>query len=254
MWCCCLASGHFGVESRPWMLRWRASRVPLPTDVTTSCSSAGRTFPCGRSRGFSNSSRSAPERSYLSFFPLPDPRWQYDGRLRTECYSYTVFGRRETCVPPGFSVRFSAKGRLLNSVLRLRSAFKPPRTFPSCARAFGGSSWWNLSRAAAEYVLHFVEQHPDYRAYHEHSLCPDEIFFQSILLGTEYADSHEIVNDELRYLEWVEGASHPRDLSVADVPGMLESGKPFARKITGASVVAVRDAIDAARAAAMGEE
>lgn len=190
---------------------------------------------------------SAPGRSYLSFFPLPDARWQHDGRLRTECYSYTVFGRRETCVPPGFPVRFSAKGWLLNSLLRVRSAFKPPRTFPSCARAFGGSSWWNLSRAAAEYVLDFVEGHPDYRAYHEHTLCPDEIFFQSILLGTGFVHGHEIVNDELRHMEWVEGASHPRDLSVEDVPGMLASGKPFARKVTGDSAVAVRDAIAAAR-------
>ncbi len=116
-------------------------------------------------------------------------RWRLGGRDRTDFYTYTVRGRRETCIPRGEDTSFlSRKGRLLNRILRLRSSLKPPRSFPSYARAFGGSQWWNLSRGAADYVLAFLDEHPDYRRYHEHTLAPDEIFFQSILVGTGFAE------------------------------------------------------------------
>jgi hypothetical protein len=39
------------------------------------------------------------EDSYLGYFPLPDRRWAYGGRIRTDFYSYDVLGRRETCFP-----------------------------------------------------------------------------------------------------------------------------------------------------------
>jgi Core-2/I-Branching enzyme len=172
----------------------------------------------------------APERSYVTSFPLPDPRWRYDGRLRTDFYTYTVLGRRETCIPRGEVHTLNWKGRTLNGLLRLRGAFAPRRGFPACARPFGGSQWWNLSREAVDHVLAFVRRHPEYRAYHEHTLAPDEMFFQSILLGTGFADDHDIVDDTLRFMVWPGGSSHPRTLGAQDVPAMLASGKPFARK------------------------
>lgn len=171
------------------------------------------------------------ERSYVENFALPDSRWAYDGRLRTDFYTYTVLGRRETCIPRGIESRLNWKGRALNTALRMRGALKPPRRFPLYLRPFGGAQWWNVSRVAADFVLRFVHEHPDYRAYHEHTLLPDELFFQSILLGTAFADEHEVVNDCLRFMIWPAGGWHPRTLEAADVPEMLASGKPFARKL-----------------------
>lgn len=173
----------------------------------------------------------APERSYLAHFPLPDPRWRYEGRLRTDFYTYTILGRRETCIPRGEPhVRLNWRGNILNQLLRARSAFQPERRFPSYSRPFGGSQWWNMSKAAAAFVLEFLRNHPEYRAYHEHTLLPDEIFFQSILLGTSFADSHEIVNDHLRFMVWPPGASHPETLTRSHLPALLSADQPFARK------------------------
>ncbi len=56
------------------------------------------------------------------------------------------------------------------------------------------------------------------------------MFFQSILLGTEFTSRHEIVNDAQRFAIWPEGSSHPRTLTMDDLPAMLESEKLFARK------------------------
>ncbi|HEY8082594.1 MAG TPA: beta-1,6-N-acetylglucosaminyltransferase [Solirubrobacterales bacterium] len=170
-------------------------------------------------------------RSYLEHFPLPTPRWRFEGRDRTDFYTYTVLGRRETCIPRGEDTSFfNGKGRILNEMLRARSALRATRRFPSYARAFGGSQWWNLSRAAADCILEFVNEHPDYRHYHKYTLAPDELFFQSILLGTDFAAEHEIVNDTLRFMRWPEKESHPRVLTTADLPAMLESELLFGRK------------------------
>jgi core-2/I-Branching enzyme len=170
------------------------------------------------------------QQSFIDYFSLPDPRWAYGGRARTEFYSYDLLGRRETCFPKEEEPELSFRGRLLNGLLRIWTARKAPRRFPQYLRPFGGSSWWNLDRAAAEFVLSFVARHPDYRAYHEHTLSADEIFFQSILMGDSFPDGHEVVNDSLRFTIWPPKSSHPKTLRSEDLAAMLESGKPFARK------------------------
>jgi len=119
-------------------------------------------------------------------------------------------------------------------MLRLRSALKPARRFPSYARPFGGSQWWNLSRVATDRILEFIDEHPDYRRYHTYTLAPDEMFFQSILLGTGFAAEQEIVNDTLRFMRWPEEESHPRVLTISDLPAMRKSEALFGRKFDAA--------------------
>jgi hypothetical protein len=193
---------------------------------------SGRDFPLHPVEELVAFAEAAGTRSYVEHFPLPDPRWRFEGRERTDFYTYTVRGLRETCIPRGEDTGFlNWKGKLLNPALRARSAFKGPRRFPSYARPFGGSQWWNLSRPAAEFVLGFLDAHPGYRRYHEHTLVPDELFFQSILCGTEFAAGHEVVNDSLRFMRWPEGESHPRALTVDDLPALEESEALFCRKL-----------------------
>jgi hypothetical protein len=192
---------------------------------------SGRDFPLRPVAEIVAFAEAAGSRSYLEHFPLPDPRWRLGGRDRTDFYTYTVRGRRETCIPRGEDTSYlSRRGRLLNRLLKLRGVGKPARRFPSYARAYGGSQWWNLSREAVEHVLAFLERHPDYRRYHEHTLAPDELFFQSILAGTDFADRAEVVDDSLRFMRWPAEESHPRTLGIDDLPAMLESEALFARK------------------------
>jgi Core-2/I-Branching enzyme len=170
-------------------------------------------------------------KSYIRYWELPTPRWRYEGRDRIQFYTYDVFGRRETCIPAGEDMSmFNWRGRALNRVLRARTLLQGERRFPSYARAVGGIQWWNLTAAAAQYVLTFLGEHPDYRHYHQHTLAPDELFFHSILLGTEFATAAEIINDDLRYMDWDPGSDHPRTLTSDDLKAMLGAGDLFARK------------------------
>jgi hypothetical protein len=56
------------------------------------------------------------------------------------------------------------------------------------------------------------------------------MFVQSVIQGTGFADDHEVVADDLRFLEWV-GGDHPKTLRLEDLPAMLESADLFARKV-----------------------
>ena len=56
------------------------------------------------------------------------------------------------------------------------------------------------------------------------------MFFQSVLLVTDFASRHEVVNDDLRFLARP-GTLHRFTLTADQLPAMLESGKFFARKL-----------------------
>lgn len=171
------------------------------------------------------------ERNFLQTFELPYAAWPRDGRERTDFYTCTVAGTRYTCIPWGERTgAMSPARRALNWALRARFMFEPRRRFPAYLRPFGGQQWLNLTREAASYVLEFAERHPDYRSYHVYTACPDELFVQSILLGTDFAADHEFVNDDLRFLVWA-GGDHPRTLGISDLPAMIESNDLFARKV-----------------------
>jgi hypothetical protein len=87
-----------------------------------------------------------------------------------------------------------------------------------------------LSRAAVEHIQSFINEHPDYRRYHAYTLIPDELFFHSILAGSDFAQKHEIVNDNLRFMRWTQNDDHPDTLTLTDIPAILASQKLFARK------------------------
>jgi hypothetical protein len=196
---------------------------------------SGQDFPLRPMGEIVEFAREAGSRSYVENFGLPAPHWRFGGSDRTDFYTYDLLGRRETCIPRGQDASFlNWKGWILNQLLRMRTALKPPRRFPPYVRPFGGSQWWNLSRVAADYILGFLDEHPDYRRYHEHTILPDEMFFQSILLGTEFTNRQEVVNDGQRFAIWPDGASHPRTLTTVDLPAILESKKLFARKFDAA--------------------
>jgi hypothetical protein len=171
------------------------------------------------------------ERSFVDGARLPYDRWEFSGRGRTDFYSYRLLGALRMCIPRGEDTsHLDLKQRALNVGLRGLSLFKPARRFPPYLEAYGTQQWINLSAAACRYVLDFVRLHPDYHRYHRHTAFPDEIYIQSILLGSDFADSHEVVADDLRFLIWGDGA-HPEVLTAGDLPAMLAGSDLFARKV-----------------------
>lgn len=210
-----------------------ASLAGLSAGVTDGCGYfmliTGQDFPLRPVAELVRFADDAGDRSYIQHWPVHDSMHRFAGRDRTDFYAFNVLGRRELCIPREDDASFlGPKGRLLNTVLRARSASLGSRGFPHYVRPYAGQACWNLSRSAAEYVLEFIGEHGDYHTYHKYTWVPDEIFYQSILAGSAFADQHQLVNESKRFYVW--SGVRTRVLTVDDLSEIRASDGLFARK------------------------
>jgi hypothetical protein len=120
--------------------------------------------------------------------------------------------------------------RFLSGRVGCRIAVRP-RTlpFPPQTELRKGTQWWAISRRAVAYVRDFIAAHPRFvHHYRNHTLMPDESFFQTILSSAH--DLH-FVNDDARYTQWATGSpASPEILRSRDYDAIVASGAYFARK------------------------
>jgi hypothetical protein len=165
--------------------------------------------------------------SFVEAEPMGTPWWEANcGRL--ERYHLT-----DSRLPGRYAVQ-----RLLNTVL-------PRRHFPLPGyTVYGGnmSCWYTLSRAAAEYLVAFFDQHPVLARFGRLSWGSDEFLVMTVLYNSPLRDS--LRNDSLRYIDWRDGGARPRTLTSADLPALLASGKLWARKFDLGTDTAVLDELD----------
>lgn len=91
-----------------------------------------------------------------------------------------------------------------------------------------GSSWWALKRATIDWIMQYITTHPEYYKFYENATCPDESFFQTLVMISPYADKKQ---DYLTYLHFSEGANSPDILRASDFPQAKESGCLVMRKV-----------------------
>lgn len=114
--------------------------------------------------------------------------------------------------------------------------------FPEGLTPYFGNAYWVIHRNHIEYIDNFVRQHPNYVRFFKHSRVPDECFFHSILLNSNYRD--EIVNNDLFYIDWSERRSSPAILTTQDFSKLMDSDDLFARKFDTTVDSAILDMID----------
>lgn len=120
---------------------------------------------------------------------------------------------------------------------------------------YGGSDWWSMSADCAKYVLEYVKKNPKYVSFYRYTHCPSEMFFQSIVLNSEYAtrvrNYHQYENwrrdgtaeeqpmlpedsFNLRYIDWSGFYTGKRKLPAVmderDFEALKKSPDLFARK------------------------
>ena len=136
------------------------------------------------------------------------------------------FRYRYFCADEGPYARFVAS-RIANRMLR---ATGRTRRLPGRMRPYGGSSWWALSQACVRHVLARVAREPGLLRFFRHCACPDELFFQTLVMNSPFA--HRVLGHNFRYLQWPDdGARNPRILVEADFPRIAASQAHFCRKL-----------------------
>ena len=77
--------------------------------------------------------------------------------------------------------------------------YMPKRKFLNGLVPFGGPDWWSLSHGCASFILKYVADNPRYKRFYKFSSSPGEMFFQTIILNSEWAERVENRNN---YLAW----------------------------------------------------
>lgn len=93
---------------------------------------------------------------------------------------------------------------------------------------YHGSSWFTITMGCMEYILEYIHNNPKYISDFKYTLCPDEHFFQMIVLNSKFKDN--VVNNNLRYIDWKRPANSPRTLDISDLEKLKKSDKLIARK------------------------
>ena len=108
------------------------------------------------------------------------------------------------------------------------------RTFPLFRRKnvdelrfFFGSQWVCLTKKTLNWMNEYMEAHPEYYEYFKNCNCPDESFFQTLVMNSPYAKQQM---DYLHYVEWPEGMNNPKVLTMDDYHKLVDSEKLMARK------------------------
>lgn len=103
------------------------------------------------------------------------------------------------------------------------------KQIPGNLELYKGSMWFCLNKKHVDCILKYLKDKPDLLRFFKHTLIPDELLFQTILLNSPLKDT--VVNDDLRYIDWSKkGVPLPAILTVNDADNLLNSAKLFARK------------------------
>lgn len=157
---------------------------------------------------------------FMDHFPLPNHRkWgEGGGMYRVNKYFFGL----------SFIKKMMAKTANFLGVI---FPFAKRKELPGM-KPFSGSQWWAMDMRAVDYILEYVDNHPEYVRYHQHTFAADELFFQMILLNCpDPSLRNNIANNNLRFMKWKsESIAHPEVLSVDDVECISDSDALFARK------------------------
>ncbi|WP_343675266.1 beta-1,6-N-acetylglucosaminyltransferase [Chitinophaga sp.] len=105
------------------------------------------------------------------------------------------------------------------------------RTFPAGLKPYGGSCWWTMPFDVLEYLCDYFTLNFDWiYPYFRTVLLADEILIPTVIMNSSY--KHRVVNNNLRYIDWVTGPGSPRILTMEDLPLLKASGCLFGRKFS----------------------
>lgn len=125
-------------------------------------------------------------------------------------------------------VDLSFRGKYL--LQHLVNSLAPKRKLPSKMVFTGRSQWMTLATTHIQFILEYSRKNPRVIRFFRQTWGPDEFFFQTVLYNS--AHRKDLINDNLRYIDWSEGKASPKILVAADFTALEKSGKLYARKFS----------------------
>ncbi|THC44893.1 beta-1,6-N-acetylglucosaminyltransferase [Massilia sp. Mn16-1_5] len=175
------------------------------------------------------------ERELIDTVAIGPQGWPADYRYQYFYREGSAFALRAACA-------------LANRCLR---AAGRTRRFPAGLQPYGGSTWWALSRPCLVHLLERVDAQPGLARFFRTVLCPDELFFQTLVMASPFAA--RVTAHNYRYVQWPAGNSrNPQVLVEDDLARIRASGAHFCRKLEGVKSAGLRARLDACAGLARG--
>ena len=164
-------------------------------------------------------------REFLEFFLLPCDKWYKGGLTRLESW-YIRWKDKDFFIPK----KREFKSRINSFLYSLLILLLPKRhKFPEGFALYGGSAFWCLTGESIKWINDFVKQNPKFVNRFNYTYCPDELFYQILIVNSPFKD--KIINTRLTYVEWSNlNALHPKILEKNDFDKIRDSENLFARK------------------------
>ena len=175
---------------------------------------------------------------YIDFQVPPDGGWATSGSDRIDYWHFSFLDQLRFVFPAKLTT--NAYNRYVKSDRSwfkfvdffwsgLIAFFPIKRRFPEGFTPFRGSSYWCFPRDCVEYIHNFILQNPDFVNFFKYVDCPDEIFFQTVILNSQFKE--RVSADNLHYIDWDNpNPSSPRVFVQTDFEKLANSSKLFARK------------------------
>ena len=194
--------------------------------------------------------------NFISCKPFPNNNWDNGGYYRLDHYKFNLSKKKKDfLILPSvksktfFTIKNIGKVFILFIRFKFKAIFslRKERKFSSLPVPYYGSQWWALPVDTIKLILDFINLNPDYLQYHEYSLMPDEIFFQTIVESQKNALKGKIA-DSLTYVDWTKkntvGPTTFKYENLAELAA-LPDNILFARKFDLSVDIKILDAIDA---------
>lgn len=123
---------------------------------------------------------------------------------------------------------FKFKGQyFLQSII---NKLAPLRRFPEEMDLYGSNKacWWTLNRESAEHVITKLNGNPEFYKFLRYCWGTDEFVIPTLIMNSPLRKN--VVNDNLRYIDWSEGNANPKILLKDDFEAIDQSNMLFARK------------------------
>jgi Core-2/I-Branching enzyme len=105
-----------------------------------------------------------------------------------------------------------------------------------------GSMWFGMSWEAAEYVMNYMADYPEFVDYYSKTIIPDESMIATLLFNSPQL---RVSSRELHYTRWSRTKSgHPDVFGAADLDDLLTAPQYFARKFDIAADAEILDKLD----------
>lgn len=138
---------------------------------------------------------------------------------------------------------FTFKGKY--ALEKLINFLTPKRRFPlKNITLRGKETFWTLSQDCAVWVANYLDANPKLTHFLKYTWGSDEFIFQTLIMNSPFKDN--VVNNNLRYINWPPKGDRPNFFVAADFDRIMAADGLFGRKFDLRVDAAIFDLLDQA--------